>query len=263
MNGTEDWVIHRVMVALEPGRQSLAALSGALLLAERRHAELVALLIEEEALLQLAALPFTREVLRGSGTLGPLDADRLAITWRRGRDRLHRELLDLARARNVAVTVQSVRGHWLAAALEAHDMDVLFLGVTGQAGVSVLTRRRGPAIRPRPVWVLYDDSAAARRALLLAGELSRPEAIDLIVLVRGESAEQSWQLRREIDPLLGESATGVHYRPVVDADLPGQLDAVRRQGGSLLILPRSSPLLQQPSTLAMLDSVGCPVVLVR
>lgn len=262
----EEGVIRRVTVALDPGRQGSTALGRALVLAERWQVELVALLIEDDTLLRLAALPFTREVRRDSGALDALEPDRLAATLRRRRDRLQRSLLELARTRNVSVTVQNLRGRWLTAALAVPDTDVLFLDLNGPGGASTLAGaalHRPLATRIRPVWVLYDDTPAARRALSLAAELSRPEAIDLVVLLCAATGPQAWRLQQSVNRLLGEPAEGVHYLPVGESELPGRIDAIRRQGGSLLVLPRSSPLLQEPGTAALLDSAGCPVVLVN
>lgn len=265
-SATEERTIRRVTVALDPGLRSGTALGRALVLAQRWRVELVALLIEDETLLHLAALPFTREVRRDSGALDALEPDRLAATLRRRRDRLQRSLLDLARARNVTVTVQSLRGRWLVAALAVPDTDVLFLDPTGPGGASTpagAALHRPLAARTRPVWVLYDDTPAARRALTLAAELSRPEAIDLVVLLCAATGPQARALQRSVERLLDEPVEGVHYLPVAESELPDRIDAVRRQGGSLLVLPRSSPLLQEPGTAALLDSAGCPVVLVN
>lgn len=263
MNDVEPGSIRRVLVALDPNRESMAALSSALLLADCRRVELVALLIEDEALLQLAALPFIREVRRDSGTLDPLDRERLAATLRRSLDKLQRSLLDSARARNLRVSVQTLRGRFPTVALDMLDTDVLVFGMSRHSGVSLaagITRLRLPP-RPQPIWVLYDDSPAARRALALAEELARPETMNPMVLLHAATGDTA---RRMQDRLVRNTdGSSGQYLPVTDAELPTRLDAIRRQGCRLLVLPRSSTLLQHPDTLTILDGVGCPVVLVN
>ena len=60
--------IDRVMVALDSTKQSQAALKAAAELAARLNVELIGLFVEDINLLQLASLPFAREIVYGSET---------------------------------------------------------------------------------------------------------------------------------------------------------------------------------------------------
>ena len=64
----------RILVALDASQHSLAALEAASELAEALKAELVGIFVEDVNLLNLAGLPFVREVGYPSGAARPLDS---------------------------------------------------------------------------------------------------------------------------------------------------------------------------------------------
>lgn len=242
----------RVLFALDPARQSLVGLESIIDLAARLHAELVAVLIEDINLLRLAELPFAREIDRASAQARALDRAGLAERWRVHASRLQRTLHASARARNVLLSVKVVRGHFLAEALAAAvAQDVLILS-TGD-GVS---QRHGAA--PKPVWVWYDASAAAERALRTASVLSAGR--ELALLLPAEPG-RIVELRREAAQIVGLDQAIGYCEAITGMALSEWLPRLRDRGCSLLVLHRTG-LPVDPLSQAALERFECPIVLV-
>lgn len=131
----------RVLALLDASRHSLAALAAAVDLASRRHAELVALYVEDIDLLSCAGFPFSREIGAQTGLSRPLSTTSLEVTLARQLNRIHQALESAVAGRDVRHRLEVSRGQVVAEALEkAGPGDVL---VMGKAGMS---ERFGPRL---------------------------------------------------------------------------------------------------------------------
>lgn len=152
--------IRRVVLALEHGGLPAFALELAVRLARRLDAELAATLVENSNLLRAAGFPFTREVLRHTGTERELDAARVTDQLHRGLKRLQAELEARAHTGGVRASFRTLRASGVHAALESgrtgSSGDLVFYGHN-----PVTTPLPGPA-QPRIVIVQSTDAENQR-----------------------------------------------------------------------------------------------------
>ncbi|MBZ0331027.1 universal stress protein [Halomonas sp. ANAO-440] len=122
----------RVLALLDASRHSQAALAAAVDLASRRHAELVAVYVEDLDLLSCAAFPFSCEIGAQSGVTRPLTADTLEASIARQLQRVNQALALAVAGRDLRHRLEVSRGPVVGEALaKAGAGDVLVLGKTG------------------------------------------------------------------------------------------------------------------------------------
>ncbi|BBL72632.1 hypothetical protein [Methylogaea oryzae] len=259
MADTAGW---RILVALDATRHNPAALEAATLLAARTRAELLALFVEDLGLFHLAQLPFAMETGRGGKPGRSLDVERVERLLRGQIGRLRQELEQAALKQRIRLSQRTVRGRYLSEALEAAEgTDVLFLCRTGESRVAL--GAGGSPVQPRvmgraAVWAVYDASAAAGRALRVAGEIAGAEERRLIVLLptQRETLAESWRQQALASEDLHQNASQfIVIAPERCAGALGDLTADRCR---LLVAGRDDPVLQAILT----RDVKCPVVLV-
>lgn len=246
----------RIVVALDAALHNHLTLEVAAALAARKRLELVGLYIEDVNLLHLAALPFAREVDRASGLERTLDANQISLSFRSQARQVSEALNRVAQELRIACSFEVRRGQFLNAALSgAAAADVVFLS-RRQRGTG---RRRKPNTS-LPVWVLYDGSAGAQRALLMGSELRQPGGRGLTVLLPAAGAHELQQRARA---LLGSEADGLRFAVLPHFEVHAVVQTIALQGGSALVLHRDS--LQQPEegTRALLEALDCPLVVVH
>lgn len=204
--------VRRVVLALEPDGHAGSAVAMALALARHFAADLLGLMIEDEALLRAAALPFATEVSREGGVERRLDTAAVERRFRRAARHLHEALLSQTPAGDSTTQVRSVRGR-LPRLLQDYGAaaDILIVGrapasrwhpagspvrlespATGSAGFDAVAHVLGAwtAAEPWQRWPWTDDAAALQRlrhrhpALVLTGAeaLSDPERLHRLVV---------------------------------------------------------------------------------
>jgi nucleotide-binding universal stress UspA family protein len=271
---SDETVATRILVALDVSPPSLAILELAISLAARLHAELIALYIEDINLLRLTGLPFVRQVDRLSATALQWDDLQMARALRLQMQQIQQVLHQIPKEVSIRSSLQVVRGHYLAEALAAGEgVDILFLGKSGKGstkfpGLPGRHAGRGPGgsqrpTRAWPIWVLYDGSPAGRRALLMAAELGCAAGMELVVLIASATLGEAERLRANAARILAErSAVAGSYRLLQDAAGESLPLALKDQGCSLLILLRGAACASAATAQALLEEVGCPMVLV-
>ncbi|MBB3330962.1 nucleotide-binding universal stress UspA family protein [Halomonas campaniensis] len=122
----------RVLALLDASRQSLAALSAAVALADDVRAELVALFVEDLDLIHCAAFPFSREVGASTGLSRPLSRADLEASLARQVQRVTQAVEAAVAGRELRHRLQVSRGQVVSEALaQAGPGDVLVLGKAG------------------------------------------------------------------------------------------------------------------------------------
>ncbi len=265
----------RILVALDASAPSLAALEAAATVAAKWEAELLGMFVEDINLLQLATLPFTREVGFPSAiqrSIEPQDVER--------RLRVQARLSEQALARvagrfNLRWSFRAERGQIVTQLLEmAREVDLIVLGLRGRqvagrmprgaigqalmsaATQSVLLMPEGMRIES-PLLVIYDGSPSSRQALAVA---LRQAQDGLIVLIAAGPAERA-ALAREAAALVADRGLAADYRSV-GADPADLLRALRDESNGTLILGADQPLALAEFCKPLLD-LDCAVLLIR
>ncbi|MGM0692248.1 MAG: universal stress protein [Pseudomonadota bacterium] len=168
----------RVLALLDASRHSLSALAAAVDLAATRHAELVALYVEDQELLGSAAFPFAREIGAVSGQVRRLSRSDLEAGMARQARRVT-EALDAAVAgRALRHQLQVRRGRVVSEALSlAGPGDLLVLGkagLSGHWGVRLGATSRALILEAPCTVIIWDERLALARGPLRI--LEEPEA---------------------------------------------------------------------------------------
>ena len=261
--------LRRVLVALDASRQSRWTLQIAAGLAARRNAELLALFIEDMNLVHLSGFPFAMEVDRMSAIERQFDAPVMSRSLRTQLNMVRRLLDQIRRDTTLNVSVRTLRGHYLSEAIAAAtEMDILFLGRerdTAPGGNVPFGLKRYPATEPpasKPVWVLFDDTPAAVRAVALANELAISEHRQLLVALAGTAAGQIAEMQQRVAEALEAPHAPLQFLtvPLEETDL--LLRCMRQKGCLLAVFHRAqAQQLSQTVVVRLIEEIGCPIVL--
>jgi hypothetical protein len=273
-------LIRRILFALDSGTNVPAGLDVAVEIAGRLRAELEGLYVEDNDLFQVAQLPFTTQVNLMTGSPQPLLAADLERQMARLASSARRRLADAATRGRVRWTFRTVRGRIaqeVAAAAELADLVIVEgglhkapaqerLGLSSRTTIqsvsrSVLILRAGRRFEG-PVSVVFDGTALGEKALAMA-DLLTPDNDALTVLIADPDAEKRRELEARARELLGASAGDAHFRTLRTASLTALCEEVHGHDSGLLVLGADDPLLPKSGVAEILDSLACPVLLVR
>lgn len=275
----EEWLIRRILVALDASHHSLAALEAAAELAASLEAELQGLFVEDINLLRAAGSPVAREVRYPYVAGERLDQARMERQLRAQATQAKRALATTCERRRIKWSFRVVRGEVTAQVLEAAmEADLLSLGKasrplvqrirlgsTAQAAAarsprSVLLIQRDAVVRP-PVVMVYEDSRASRQALLLAARLAQTQGDYLSVLILAHPGDNAQRLMNQVTNWLRGQALAVRSQLLPGDSVQMVARVVRAEHSGVLVL--SVAALQPDALHALLDEVDCPVLLVR
>jgi hypothetical protein len=251
-------------VAVNSYAYGITVLQAGATLADRGQTELVAVFVEDEELMHLAALPFVREIDSACARPRSLDAQRMRLAQRSEMARLQDWLHAQGRGSAVRFSMQVVRGRLLREGLDvASAMDIVLL-----AGEGHPSPRRAPgavmAMAPpgQPaVGVLFDGSSAARRALDFAEQLAASEHGSLLVLLDGDGSQDEADLQAQVRRLLPGGDTPLRF---VSAGMSEELaghPALRQCQWLVAARSHGTPRGNRTLRLLMRGS-GAPLVLV-
>lgn len=266
--------IRRILVALDASNHSLAALRNAAELASRVEAELLGVFVEDANLLQLAALPFAREVGGVAGAARPLDAQVMERSLKAQAERSRLALAEAAAPHRLRWSFRVVRGDVAAEVVAASfEADLVSIGRMGrQPGGGRLgpVARSVAAASPRPVLlardalsarhgigVVFDEAPSAEKALWAALRLAR-DGGGLEVLIPTPDGASGQKLEDQAARLLGSRGMAVRYRWLDSGDAAQLPHHMRAAGDALLVAAADSPLAP-----ALLDELDGPLLLVR
>jgi len=252
--------LNRIAVALDPVARNLEALDQAAEMAARLQGHLIALLVEDTSLFELAQLPFAREVDRASGSARPLESGAVARALQTHAERVRRALEATAQSRQISTEFRIIRGHYLAAALEAAaGADCIFL--SDATAVCFSPHRSPPPARGRrckSLWVYCDGSAAAARALTMAASLCRERGAGLSVLLPATAEPRAERTRLAA---LAGPGIAIDCYSLPAPELATALNCAMRDDCALLFVPRSAGDGGGEAA-RFLKGLRCPLVLV-
>jgi hypothetical protein len=254
----------RIVVAVDAPRYSRPALEAAVALAANMSVEVEALFVEDEGLLGLADLPFTREVDRASGTTRELDSRRMARAMRAEAELLRRVVTQIAEASSVSARVRVVRGRYETESLSAASrVDVAFLYRARRAAEGGQSSAGGSAERRiKPIWTVFDRTPQSARAVALAARLAGLLERKLVALLPILDSGAASRQREEAEALLASAPGGVRYASVDSSRASHLAEALAREGGSLLVLSKESRRYEDFGDLSRLQALAIPLVLV-
>ncbi len=249
---TESLRLERIVFAFDARSHADPRLAAALRLAAGSRPDLEAVFVEDQDLVNLAALPFASEVGLSAG-LRQLDPTALRTSLRAHAEELRRGLEAMARSGGRQLSFSTVQGRLTArlqALLEEASVAVL------SRGAAAATATRGP-VTGQLVAVPFGGGEGDARALIVAAELAVQVGGELMVLLAPDAARRlEW--RRRADALL--AARGVRRHFLGAAPEAGELlAALRHTGADYLVLaaPLSTALER------LLQRLSCPLLLVR
>jgi nucleotide-binding universal stress UspA family protein len=265
--------VRRILVAIDASRESLAALKAAVRVAERLHAELAGVFVEDIDLVNLAALPFAREFGVGRPAR-KLDSEAIEQDLRAQAAAARRALAEAAEAMRLPWSFRVARGRveaeLLAAALEA---DLIALGkamrpltrrarlgstarsLAAGAHSAVLIAAAEARGRAEQIMVTFDGSECADRAMEIAARLAQNDGGDLTVFILA-GAEKS---KRTVSDRLSGSGLNVTFREVIPEGLGTALEQER--GGFLVLGADCLP--DEAGLASLIEAAHCPVLLLR
>lgn len=248
----------RLMLALDAGRCGAADLALAVELAAIIGAELEGFFVEDGELLDLAALPFAREVGGRSGQDRPLVRETTESLLQRRIERTVGELERAGRARHVPVSHTTARGKVVREALlEARGSDVLLFHP--RASVPAPEARRTPG----PVMLWYEDDDALAASLDIAVELAQRLRAELHVGYPAERFATERDVRAELGAWLARLPGRVRIRPVQGAHTEGLIAAARAARAAQLVLAARGHFATEDALERLLSALGSRVILVR
>ena len=259
----------RIVVALDTGSLSRAAVEAAAGLAAGLSAEVAAMFVEDIQLLRLAGLPFAQELGGASAILRPLrsrDMERALAAQSR---QLRRTLEETARRLPFSWTLEIVRGDLLEIALGQAAADLLVLGRTRRPGYAAPEQRRVssrplPLIGARRIVAVFDESEAGKRTLEAAHALARTAHAPMVVLVRAEQAEHFPVLRERVRAWLAErGSVASAYVSLPAHDAVAVERAAHAYGAAAVLLPEPEESAEAEDLARLIDDIACPVVLIR
>jgi len=259
----------RIVVTCDTSPLGAAALDAAAALAHRLDAELAGVFVENSNLLRMAALPFAREYALASAVARRIETGELERALQRQAEAMRGALSRAAHALSLPWSFQVVRGDLLNSVLEAmREPDLAVFGHTGQYAMSTdaclgaaVPRARVAGMR-QPILTIYNDAAAATRALDAANVLAQVHHTSLIVLlITGDAAALS-QLRARAAAQLEGSRVSVRFQYVSSHDTHVIKKVVETNHAAALLWHGVQTLDERRTFATLVDALKCPVVLV-
>jgi len=250
------------MLALDAGRCVAADVSLAIELAALIGAELQGLFVEDSDLLQLAQLPFAREVGERSGQDRPIVRASVESLLKRRIERVVSELERAGKQRNVPVSHRTARGKVVRQALEQGESgDVVLLRPPG-ASARVESRRLARAL-PGTVMVWYEDGPAFAASLDIALHLARRLSAGLLVGFPAGRFESEADVRAQLAAPLAGAPVPVRLRGIADATVGSVIEAARAARALQLVISGHGTLATIEMLERILDELASGLIVVR
>lgn len=277
----DEFRIRRILFALDAATDAPDSLEAAAEIAERLHAELIGLFVEDVNLLRSAALPFVREINLGSGGWREFDPTNVERELRGRAARAQQRLEESARRRRLTFSFRVARGdvrQAVAAAAEEADL-VILEGMTRPMGGSirisssartaarqsvrtVLVLRKGQ-LNARLFMVVYEGTEQSDKALSIAAHLANAAGASLRILViaaDSPSAEAYEKRARDAATRLGVAAA---IEILGEPTLIDVCRFARRTRDAVLVIGADSALAGGASADELMDRIACPLIYVR
>jgi nucleotide-binding universal stress UspA family protein len=276
-----EFVVRRILVALDASAQSLAALRAAVMIAAELGADVEGLFVEDANLMRIAMLPVARRIVYPSAAEEPLDSSLMEHELKALARRAQRSLATVAEHYGIRWSFRVVRGKVTVEILSAaSESDLLTVGRSGWSlarrmqlgstaqhaaihapGALLLVNR--PLAVDRPVLVLFDGSPPAEQALKAAMRFASAFQGRLAVFLLPDSPPDVKGLMTRAAHLMKAHEVEASFRSLFATDALQLADAIETEGGGLLVLGRHYKRLAENEVQNLVRLVSNPVLLVR
>ena len=273
--------VRRIAVAIDNSAHAAAALEMAATLAAQLHSELEGIFVRDSDLTRLAALPVGREIQFLTGRGRDFTADALDAQNREQEVFARRAIATAAARARIAYAFHVAHGRVAVEVISAaENADLLILGIGSRspggrirlgataraaaerASRSVLISKPETRLIGAPL-VCYDGSNGAKRALEAAIQILRAPEKGIAILIISEDLDGAAILRQEVEDRLNALRVqprflhSLHPTPYQMCRLAIESDA------DVLVIAADSHILVGTQRRQILESVACPVLLVR
>jgi len=269
-------IFRRLVLAVGHGDASTETMREVAELARLLGLDLHCVLVEDEALFTLTALPFARELRLPNHEWRPIETTRLADEYAGMARELRRTLAQLG----VAHALEVLRGDPAASIgtlCQASDIIVLADAGTGRrprllpvdrlqeaarrSAASVLLLPARPPTRATPVAAMLADSAD--RSLEVAARIAASTGAALLVVLAGAAAGAAETVRATAASL-GVPARLLEIREAPGRDLAGLLHALGRTHERLIVLDHAAwPMAGDGIASRLAAARGVPVLVIE
>lgn len=250
------------MVVLGTFQDFQAILETAARLAAHQNAELSALLVEDVNLIHLAGLPFAREIDVVSHCEQQFDLLKITEALENEVQQIRKFLSEVKEQSKLPVSLKVVRGHYLTEAITAAaEVELLLLNQRGGRSTKTHIHWRSQE-KSRPIWVVFDKSPDAVRALALAVELMRSHHAELNIILKVQTEEDIAELKEKVHQFVAGSHVKVHLYVELKDDFSSVLPYILQRGCGIMIMNRENSGNSQQLISLMSEKGGCPLLLV-
>ena len=273
--------VRRIVVAIDASPEAVDALETAARLAARLHAELEGVFVRDINLVRLAGLPVGREIqfLTGQGrdfTADALEADirtrevaarralaaaaervRVSHSFRTAEGRVEVEVVTAAGGGDLLIVNSESRAPWGAARF-AH----VAREAAERAPRSVLISKPGARLAGVPL-VCHDGSPGSWRALDAGLYFFGLHEGRLAVLILADDRAGAEIVRRPVEDRLAARGVSPRFLYGVRPRAPEVCRLAGESGAGVLVMAADCPALDAPHRREVLESITCPVLIVR
>lgn len=238
-----------LLLAVDSTDHGLLLLPHAIRLAQKLHANLQVLYVEDDALLQLAALPFTQELSLYSRERRTLDAPTLRNAYAQRSTEL-RQYVD-QHAANARLT-------WSMQTLEGRRTDIVLANLHAADLIVVAST----AVTSAPMRTVR--AAVQQHGAIFVSASGNSENVNAAIALARALDGNSGRIQLVASP--GSTValiTNTDLHVAADDSIASLLDVLKSQHAELLIVPMSHPALQQADALLhLLEATPVPLILV-
>lgn len=205
---TPDFLVQRIVVALDSSSMNASAMESAIHLAEQLQTEVLALLVQDSDLLRLSELPSAIEVRASDASLRPLNSAGLQRALRVQAERTRQTLQRAAARARVRCVCETVQGKVAHQGQRVGDTDLLIVGLSRHLAFRLAKAKLASGW---PLLVFFDGSEASWRALAAAVWLCQKGNSHILVHGGAEGLDLE-TFRQEVPPFLREAEVPASFQ---------------------------------------------------
>lgn len=274
--GNDDFVIRRILVAVDAAPSSTGVLETAAQLARAFDAELNGIFVEDINLLRLAGLPFARELTWSTAVELHLDYQRMERALRGHAAHAQQAVVNITTQLKQHASLQIVRGQVIEELLRAAEgVDLFVLGKGGKirgARIGVIARQvvqqahcsvllvQQNVQHHNAVMTRFSGNPRCEQLLYAAALMARALQKTLQVQIAASSPADFHRLREQCRQRLGQVPLSVSYRNISgEAAYPNQ-QVPRDESVGIAVIDAESDSIELGTRLAKLE---CSALLVH